>query len=133
MGQSNDNITQAYAAAGLDDSDTPRHLGWLMLTAMGIGATIGAGIFAMPGMIAMKAGSRHSFFFNYRVRDAGPSQDAATLSQDAECLRAVTQTGTKSLLASHPWTGVPSQRLLSGASAGNYNLDCTGGQSCRVN
>ncbi len=38
------------------DSDTPRHLGWLMLTAMGIGATIGAGIFAMPGMIAMKAG-----------------------------------------------------------------------------
>jgi amino acid transporter len=27
-----------------------------MLTAMGIGATIGAGIFAMPGMIAMKAG-----------------------------------------------------------------------------
>src|SRR5579885_3122632 len=37
-------------------SDTPKHLGWLMLTAMGIGATIGAGIFAMPGMIAMKAG-----------------------------------------------------------------------------
>ncbi|MBI4532806.1 MAG: amino acid permease [Candidatus Melainabacteria bacterium] len=36
--------------------DTPKHLGWLMLTAMGIGATIGAGIFAMPGMIAMKAG-----------------------------------------------------------------------------
>ncbi len=37
-------------------SDTPKHLGWVMLTAMGIGATIGAGIFAMPGMIAMKAG-----------------------------------------------------------------------------
>ena len=34
----------------------PRHLGWLMLTALGIGATIGAGIFAMPGMIARKAG-----------------------------------------------------------------------------
>ena len=27
-----------------------------MLTALGIGATIGAGIFAMPGMIARKAG-----------------------------------------------------------------------------
>lgn len=36
--------------------DTPKHLGWLMLTALGIGATIGAGIFAMPGMIAQKAG-----------------------------------------------------------------------------
>ncbi len=33
-----------------------KHLGWLMLTALGIGATIGAGIFAMPGMIARKAG-----------------------------------------------------------------------------
>jgi APA family basic amino acid/polyamine antiporter len=37
-------------------SDTPKHLGWIMLTALGIGATIGAGIFAMPGMIARKAG-----------------------------------------------------------------------------
>lgn len=36
--------------------DTPKHLGWVMLTALGIGATIGAGIFAMPGMIARKAG-----------------------------------------------------------------------------
>ncbi len=39
-----------------DQSLYPRHLGWLMLTALGIGATIGAGIFAMPGMIARKAG-----------------------------------------------------------------------------
>lgn len=46
--------TPAVLAEG--DADTPKHLGWLMLTAMGIGATIGAGIFAMPGMIAMKAG-----------------------------------------------------------------------------
>ncbi|MCA0314889.1 MAG: amino acid permease [Candidatus Melainabacteria bacterium] len=37
-------------------ADTPKHLGWLMLTALGIGATIGAGIFAMPGIIAGKAG-----------------------------------------------------------------------------
>jgi len=36
--------------------DTPKHLGWIMLTALGIGATIGAGIFAMPGIIAGKAG-----------------------------------------------------------------------------
>lgn len=35
---------------------TPKHLGWLMLTALGIGATIGAGIFVMPGRIAEKAG-----------------------------------------------------------------------------
>src|ERR1700730_10810674 len=41
-------------ATGADD--TPKHLGWVMLTALGIGATIGAGIFAMPGMIARKAG-----------------------------------------------------------------------------
>lgn len=33
-----------------------RHLGWLMLTALGIGATIGAGIFVMPGRIAQLAG-----------------------------------------------------------------------------
>lgn len=38
------------------DRDTPKHLGWLMLTALGIGATIGAGIFVMPGRIAEKAG-----------------------------------------------------------------------------
>jgi APA family basic amino acid/polyamine antiporter len=37
-------------------ADTPKHLGWIMLTALGIGATIGAGIFAMPGIIAGKAG-----------------------------------------------------------------------------
>lgn len=41
-------------ATGL--GDTPKHLGWIMLTALGIGATIGAGIFAMPGIIAGKAG-----------------------------------------------------------------------------
>ena len=39
-----------------DADDTPKHLGWLMLTGLGIGATIGAGIFAMPGIIAGKAG-----------------------------------------------------------------------------
>ncbi len=43
------------AEAGFVDS-TPKHLGWLMLTALGIGATIGAGIFVMPGRIAEKAG-----------------------------------------------------------------------------
>lgn len=37
-------------------TEAPKHLGWIMLTALGIGATIGAGIFAMPGMIARKAG-----------------------------------------------------------------------------
>ncbi len=43
--------------ASADSSDsTPKHLGWLMLTALGIGATIGAGIFVMPGRIAEKAG-----------------------------------------------------------------------------
>ncbi len=41
---------------GTADGDTPKHLGWVMLSALGIGATIGAGIFAMPGMIARKAG-----------------------------------------------------------------------------
>lgn len=41
---------------GYADQDTPKHLGWLMLTALGIGATIGAGIFVMPGRIAEKAG-----------------------------------------------------------------------------
>ncbi len=45
------------APANSDTVDeTPKHLGWVMLTALGIGATIGAGIFAMPGMIARKAG-----------------------------------------------------------------------------
>ncbi len=37
-------------------AETPKHLGWVMLSALGIGATIGAGIFAMPGIIAGKAG-----------------------------------------------------------------------------
>ncbi len=46
--------TSAEMQEGLDD--TPKHLGWVMLSALGIGATIGAGIFAMPGMIARKAG-----------------------------------------------------------------------------
>ncbi len=36
--------------------ETPKHLGWVMLAALGIGGTIGAGIFAMPGIIAGKAG-----------------------------------------------------------------------------
>jgi basic amino acid/polyamine antiporter, APA family len=44
----------AAQSDGVDS--TPKHLGWIMLTALGIGATIGAGIFAMPGMIAGKAG-----------------------------------------------------------------------------
>ena len=44
----------AVSQSGGDD--TPKHLGWLMLTGLGIGATIGAGIFAMPGIIAGKAG-----------------------------------------------------------------------------
>jgi len=39
-----------------DEKLYPRQLGWIMLTALGIGATIGAGIFAMPGIIARKAG-----------------------------------------------------------------------------
>lgn len=42
--------------ADFADRETPKHLGWLMLTALGIGATIGAGIFVMPGTIAEKAG-----------------------------------------------------------------------------
>jgi APA family basic amino acid/polyamine antiporter len=42
-------------ADSLEDQ-APKHLGWLMLTGLGIGATIGAGIFAMPGIIAGKAG-----------------------------------------------------------------------------
>src|ERR1700744_2142584 len=44
------------APEGTADADTPKHLGWIMLAALGIGATIGAGIFAMPGIIAGKAG-----------------------------------------------------------------------------
>ncbi len=44
-------VAEDYNAA-----ENPKHLGWLMLTALGIGATIGAGIFAMPGIIAQKAG-----------------------------------------------------------------------------
>jgi APA family basic amino acid/polyamine antiporter len=43
-------------AVEVGGADTPKHLGWVMMTALGIGATIGAGIFAMPGMIAGKAG-----------------------------------------------------------------------------
>ena len=38
------------------DDEKNKHLGWLMLTALGIGATIGAGIFVMPGRIALLAG-----------------------------------------------------------------------------
>lgn len=36
--------------------ESHRHLGWLMLALLGIGATIGAGIFVMPGRIASLAG-----------------------------------------------------------------------------
>lgn len=38
------------------DSQHHRHLGWLMLALLGMGATIGAGIFVMPGRIASLAG-----------------------------------------------------------------------------
>jgi basic amino acid/polyamine antiporter, APA family len=38
-------------------AETPKHLGWVMLSALGIGGAIGAGIFAMPGIIAGKAGA----------------------------------------------------------------------------
>src|SRR5580692_7277221 len=44
------------APEGTVDVNTPKHLGWIMLAALGIGATIGAGIFSMPGIIAGKAG-----------------------------------------------------------------------------
>lgn len=43
--------------------ETPKHLGWVMLTALGIGGTIGAGIFSMPGMIASKAGPAGTLSF----------------------------------------------------------------------
>src|SRR5271156_445646 len=49
-------IRTPAAPEGTSDSDTPKHLGFVMLAALGIGATIGAGIFAMPGIIAGKAG-----------------------------------------------------------------------------
>lgn len=49
-------IRTPAAPEGASDADVPKHLGWMMLSALGIGATIGAGIFAMPGMIARKAG-----------------------------------------------------------------------------
>lgn len=40
----------------IDSIQSHRHLGWLMLALLGIGATIGAGIFVMPGRIASLAG-----------------------------------------------------------------------------
>lgn len=49
-------LRRAPAAPATDDGDKNKHLGWLMLTALGIGATIGAGIFVMPGRIAAMAG-----------------------------------------------------------------------------
>src|SRR5271170_7319671 len=49
-------IRRTPAQSIVSDIGYSRNLGWLMLTALGIGATIGAGIFAMPGMIARKAG-----------------------------------------------------------------------------
>lgn len=42
--------------AGAGGNQPERHLGWLMLALLGIGATIGAGIFVMPGRIASLAG-----------------------------------------------------------------------------
>ena len=56
------------ALSSVDDEQLyPKQLGWIMLTALGIGATIGAGIFAMPGMIARKAGPRHYFISDHRT------------------------------------------------------------------
>lgn len=49
-------LLRRMPASSQDVDDTPKHLGWVMLTALGIGATIGAGIFVMPGRIAEKAG-----------------------------------------------------------------------------
>jgi basic amino acid/polyamine antiporter, APA family len=49
-------LLRRTSAEAFDIVETPKHLGWIMLTALGIGATIGAGIFAMPGIIAGKAG-----------------------------------------------------------------------------
>lgn len=46
----------AVSESADDGVDKGRHLGWLMLAALGVGATIGAGIFVMPGKIALKAG-----------------------------------------------------------------------------
>jgi len=40
-----------------DAAQTPKYLGWPMMAALGIGGAIGAGIFAMPGIIALKAGA----------------------------------------------------------------------------
>ncbi|RTL34615.1 MAG: amino acid permease [Candidatus Melainabacteria bacterium] len=42
--------------AGSEFIHQERHLGWLLLALLGIGATIGAGIFVMPGRIASLAG-----------------------------------------------------------------------------
>ncbi len=45
-------------------ADAPhRHLGWLLLALYGIGATIGAGIFVMPGTIATLAGPAGIYSF----------------------------------------------------------------------
>lgn len=49
-------LRRAPALPDTGEGDKNKHLGWLMLTALGIGATIGAGIFVMPGRIAEKAG-----------------------------------------------------------------------------
>jgi basic amino acid/polyamine antiporter, APA family len=49
-------MRRSPATSDDDHGSTPKHLNWVMLTALGIGATIGAGIFAMPGIIASKAG-----------------------------------------------------------------------------
>lgn len=43
-------------SSSAEGDEKNKHLGWVMLTALGIGATIGAGIFVMPGRIALLAG-----------------------------------------------------------------------------
>lgn len=43
-------------SSNAEGAEKNKHLGWIMLTALGIGATIGAGIFVMPGRIAQMAG-----------------------------------------------------------------------------
>lgn len=49
-------LRRTPAQPPVNDCYYAKELGWLMLSALGIGGTIGAGIFAMPGMIARKAG-----------------------------------------------------------------------------
>ena len=52
-------------AVDADGSDTPKHLNWIMLTALGIGATIGAGIFAMPWHDSPQSRTRRNFIVSH--------------------------------------------------------------------